>query len=147
MQAEADRVVLKHHSPVGVVINSAMEVVQFRGRTTPYLEPAPGKPSLNLLKLAQNGLALELRTLIAAARKKDIPVRKEGVPFDGNGQNRILDLSVTPLGEKGREKEQSENRFYLVLFEDTTPRQMHSGEAAHRTKQNPAQQISRKSNG
>ena len=45
VQAEADRVVLKHHAPVGVVINSAMEVVQFRGQTTPYLAPAPGKPS------------------------------------------------------------------------------------------------------
>ncbi len=60
VEVEADRLVLKHHAPVGVVINNAMEVVQFRGRTTPCLEPAPGKPSLNLLKLARNGLALEL---------------------------------------------------------------------------------------
>jgi two-component system CheB/CheR fusion protein len=130
VHAEADRVVLKHYAPVGVVINSAMDVVQFRGRTTPYLEPAPGKPSLNLMKLARNGLALELRTLIGTARKKDIPVRKEGVPFDGNGQKRFLDLSVTPLGEKGQEKEQSENRFYLVLFEDATPQLTLPAEAA-----------------
>jgi two-component system CheB/CheR fusion protein len=130
VQAEADGVVLRHHAPVGVVINSMMEVVQFRGETTPYLAPAPGKPSLNLLKLARSGLALELRTLIGAARKKDAPVRKEGVPFDGNGQKRFLDLSVTPLGEKGQEKEHSENRFYLVLFEDGMPRGTPPGEAA-----------------
>jgi two-component system CheB/CheR fusion protein len=134
VQAEADRIVLKYHAPVGVVINNAMEVVQFRGRTTPYLEPAPGKPSLNLLKLARNGLALELRTLIGAARKKDTPVRKNGVQFDGNGQKRFLDLSVTPLGEKGREKEHSENRFYLVLFEETMPEWTLPAKGAHKTK-------------
>lgn len=76
--AEADRQLLKSHTPAGVIINSAMDVVQFRGRTTPYLEQAPGKPSLNVLKLARNGLAMELRTLIGAAKKKRAPIRKDG---------------------------------------------------------------------
>ncbi|WP_433967055.1 hypothetical protein [Tunturiibacter gelidiferens] len=70
VQAEADRVVLTEHAPVGVVINREMEVVQFRGRTTPYLAPPPGTPSLNVLKLARNGLAIELRALITAATKR-----------------------------------------------------------------------------
>ncbi len=112
-QAEADRLVLKKHAPVGVVVNSAMEVVQFRGRTTPYLEPAPGRPTLNLLKLARNGLALELRSLINAATKKDVPVKKDAVAFDDNGHKRLLNLSVSPLGEKGS----GYKRCFLVLFE------------------------------
>ncbi len=89
VQAEADRIVLKNHSPAGVVVNRAMEVVHFRGRTAPYLEPAPGKPSLNVLKLARNGLAIELRTLIGAAIKKDAPIQREGVSFNGNGHRSI----------------------------------------------------------
>jgi len=122
VQAEADRVVLKNHAPVGVVINGAMEVVQYRGRTTPYLEAAPGKPSLNVLKLARNGLAIELRALIAAAQKKDAPVGKDGVPFGGNGHKRILNLSVTPLGEKGaRGNGLGDKRSFLILFDDVTP--------------------------
>jgi two-component system, chemotaxis family, CheB/CheR fusion protein len=128
VQAEADRAVLKNHAPVGVVINSAMEVVQFRGRTTPYLEPAPGKPSLNVLKLAQNGLAVELRTLIGAARKKGTPVRKDGVVFDGNGHKRILDLSVLPLGEK----DSAGSLFFVVLFDDVTPRWTPSADVSRR---------------
>ncbi len=110
IQAEADRLVLKNHTPVGVVVNRAMEILQFRGRTTPYLEQAPGKPSLNLLKLARHGLAIELRTLINASIKKDLPVRKDGVTFEDNGHQQILNLSVSPLGEKG-------SGFFLVLFE------------------------------
>jgi two-component system, chemotaxis family, CheB/CheR fusion protein len=39
-------------------VNKAMEVVQIRGRTTPYLEQSSGKPTLNVLKLARNGLAV-----------------------------------------------------------------------------------------
>lgn len=117
VQAEADRIVLNNHAPAGVVVNSRMEVVQFRGRTTPYLEQSHGKPSLNVLKLARNGLAMELRMLLSAAAKKGNPVRKNGVVFDSDGHKRVLNLSVSPLGEKSSPG----NRFYLVLFEDVTP--------------------------
>jgi two-component system, chemotaxis family, CheB/CheR fusion protein len=138
VHAEADRVVLNHHAPVGVVINGAMEVVQFRGRTNPYLEPAPGKPSLNLLKMARNGLSIELRALIDAAQRKRAPANKHGVRFDGNGPTRILDLSVTPLGEngkkanggrenRGRERERDRDRHFLILFDDVTPQSMPPG--------------------
>ncbi|HEY6967584.1 MAG TPA: PAS domain-containing protein, partial [Candidatus Angelobacter sp.] len=117
VQAEADRLVLMNYAPVGVVINGAMEVVQFRGRTTPYLEPAPGKPTVNLLKLAQNGLAIELRSLVNAARKKHAPVKKEGVSFQSNGRKRIVNISVSPLGGKSAS---ANERHYLILFEDVT---------------------------
>jgi two-component system CheB/CheR fusion protein len=116
LQAEADRLVLKNYGPAGVVINGAMEVLHFRGRTAPYLEQAPGKASLNVLKLARNGLGIELRTLISAAGKKDTPAKKEGVPFADNGQKRTLNLSVSPLGKKGS----GDKRFFLVLFDDVT---------------------------
>ena len=117
IQAETDRIVLKDHSPAGVVVNRAMEVVHFRGRTAPYLEPAPGKPSLNVVKLARNGLAVELRTLIGAAIKRDTPVLRDGVSSNGDGHPRILNLSVTPLGDKGPKG----RSFFLVLFDEVTP--------------------------
>jgi two-component system CheB/CheR fusion protein len=130
VQAEADRLLLKEHTPPGVIVNKAMEVVQFRGRTTPYLEQSSGKPTLNVLKLARNGLAVELRTLIAAASKKGTPIRQEGVLFEGNGQKQILNLTVAPLGKKGEQRGKSGTKavanassrkeFFLVLFEDVT---------------------------
>ena len=126
VQAEADRIVLKNHSPAGVVINSGMEVVQFRGRTAPYLEQAPGRPSLNVLKLARNGLAAELRMVISESTKKDAPVKTDGIFFEGNDRKRVLNLSVTPLGNKNS----GEKRFFLVLFEDVTPRWIPGPEAA-----------------
>ena len=132
VEAEADRLILKLHAPVGVVINSAMEVVQFRGRTTPYLEPAPGKPTLNVLKLARNGLALELRSLIAAARKKNAPAEKNNISLDGH--KTTVNISVSPLGNKDLSKEE---RHFLVLFEDVT-RMSGSREVPPRTAQRGA---------
>jgi two-component system CheB/CheR fusion protein len=113
IQAEADRLVLKDYAPVGVVINRAMEVLQFRGRTSPYLEQAPGKASLNLLKLARNGLSIELRTLINASIKKGVSIRKENVVFDDSGHKKLLNLAVSPLGDK----EGGDKQFFVVLFE------------------------------
>jgi two-component system CheB/CheR fusion protein len=122
VQAEADRVVLREHAPVGVVINREMEVVQFRGDTAPYLAPPPGRPSVNVLKLARNGLAIELRALITAATKKGGVARKDGIAFDENGHKRTLNLSVTPLGDKrSTEKGAQAGHPFLILFDDVTP--------------------------
>ena len=118
-QGEADRAILKHHAPVGVVINGAMEIVQFRGRTAPYLEPPSGKPSLNILKLARNGLAMELRTLISTARKKGAPVKKKGVVLAIDGAKKLVNLSIEPLGNKTSSNSKDE-RYLLVLFEEAT---------------------------
>ncbi|HET7150674.1 MAG TPA: chemotaxis protein CheB [Candidatus Acidoferrum sp.] len=124
-QLEADRIVLQNYAPVGVVVNANLEVVQFRGRTTPYLEQAPGKPSLNVLKLARKGLATELRSLINAARKKGAAVKKNGIGFDDNGNKQILNLSVSQLG---RERSSSPNeRYFLILFEEVTSQRIISG--------------------
>ena len=138
VQAEADRVVLRDHSPVGVVINREMEVVQFRGQTTPYLAPPPGKPSVNVLKLARNGLAIELRALIAAAMKNGAATRKDGIAFNENGHKQMLNLSVTPLGdkrltEKGASGTQNRH-FFLILFDDATPQWPAAIEAASERK-------------
>jgi len=122
VQAEADRLVLREHAPVGVVINSEMEVVQFRGQTSPYLAPPPGKPSLNVLKLARNGLAIELRSLINNAAKMGGTARKTDVSFEENGHRRTLNLTVAPLGDRQPTEKGERNRnFSLILFDDVTP--------------------------
>jgi two-component system, chemotaxis family, CheB/CheR fusion protein len=132
VQVEADRVVLKHHAPVGVVVDEALDVIQFRGRTTPYLEPSPGKASFNVLKLARNGLGIELRTLIRSAKEKNAPVKQDGVVFDLDGHRRILILSVSPLGEKSLPWN---DRHLLILFEDVTARRIADSVGPSRAKQ------------
>jgi len=108
---EADHVLLAHFTPPGVVINENMEIVQFRGRTSPYLEPAPGTASFNLLKMAREGLLAEIRTAIHAARRKEMPVRRSGVHVKTNGHSIVIDLEVIPFTTA------VPGRYYAVLFE------------------------------
>src|SRR6185437_3701644 len=111
-QQGADRLVLKKYAPPGVVINDDMEILQFRGSIGPYIEPAPGKASLHLLKIARKEFVAELRTAINKAKKTRLPVKHQSVEFNRNGQSKAVNISVERLGT-------SEHHQYLVLFERT----------------------------
>ena len=85
-----DALVLARYGPPGVVVNERLEVVQFRGRTGPYLEPPQGEPQSQLLKMARAGLTSPLRLALAKARQTSAPVRKERVAVDGREPGRLL---------------------------------------------------------
>jgi two-component system, chemotaxis family, CheB/CheR fusion protein len=107
---EAERILLSRYVPAGVLVNDEMQILQFRGRTGPYLEPAPGEATLNLLKMARQGLAFELRTLIQRAKKNEGPVRQH-TRIKSEGEHRDVLLEVTTLrGSSPTE------RYFLVLF-------------------------------
>jgi two-component system, chemotaxis family, CheB/CheR fusion protein len=74
------------------VINADLEVLQFRGMTSPYLSPAPGRASFNILKMAREGLMLPLRTAINKAKKEKQRVRKENVQLENDGQVKWVTL-------------------------------------------------------
>ena len=117
LQEVADRIVLKECAPPGVIVNDALEILQFRGRTSPYLEPASGRANLNILNMVCEELAIALRTAIASARKRAIPIHKKNVPLDRSGKRRVVHLSVIPMDEPAT----GMGRCYLILFEDAPP--------------------------
>ena len=43
LQTEADRLVLARYGPPGVIVNGDLEILHFRGHTSPYLEPSPAR--------------------------------------------------------------------------------------------------------
>jgi two-component system CheB/CheR fusion protein len=110
---EADRIVWNKYAPAGVIINSELEIIQFRGDTSPYLSPAPGKPSFNLLNMAGANLRLELRTALMEAKRLDIPVRKANIPLSGKGQLKEVTIEVISL-----KAPQTKESYFLVLFEE-----------------------------
>ncbi len=116
-QELADQLMLKDYAPAGVIVNEALEILHFRGQTSPYLEQSSGRANLNLLNMVREELAIPLRTILALAKKKAVPVKKKNVEFEHSGKKRIVNLSVTPLGISDPTKE----RCYLILFEDATP--------------------------
>jgi two-component system CheB/CheR fusion protein len=114
VQREADRIVLSRYAPVGVVIDEAMVVLQFRGRTGPYLEPAPGMASLDLLRMLREGLLAEVRTAINQAKAGNASVTRDGLRVTESGTQpvrvEVIPFKVPPAGV----------RFFLVLFQDVS---------------------------
>ena len=123
-QQEADHIVLRAYAPPGIVINENMEILQFRGAIAPYVEPAPGRASLNLLKIAKRELVAELRTVVNQAKKTHASVKRKSVEFRRKGQLRSVNISVEPMGSA------TESPHYLVLFERALPNGSIAGKLA-----------------
>ena len=109
-QREADRLMVGAFAPPGVLVSDEMQIVQFRGTTTPYLMPPTGKASFDVLKMCREGLALPLRAAIGKARKENKPVRRAGVRVGQDGHARTVDIQVIPLRNQ-------HERYFLILFE------------------------------
>ena len=73
---QLDRLMLARYAPPGVLITEKLDVLQFRGHTGAYLQPAPGEPQNNLMKMARPGLLAPLRAAIAEVKKEMAPIRK-----------------------------------------------------------------------
>jgi two-component system, chemotaxis family, CheB/CheR fusion protein len=116
MEKQADLIVLNEYAPVGVVINSASEILQFRGQTSSYLEPAPGKASFNLLKMAKSGLRVQLREAIQQAKNQQLPSQRTGLQITENHRIRQVKINVTPFPTNAAVKD-----YFLVLFQDEPP--------------------------
>ncbi len=116
VQRDADRVLLARYLPAGVLINENHEILQFRGDTGRYLAPAPGKASLNMLKMAREGLLVSLRALLQCARREDAVVREEGVHVKTSSGYTDVTLAVIPLGRPN-----TSERCYWILFENPAP--------------------------
>lgn len=111
IQHEADRVIQDRYAPPGVIVDSDSQIVQFRGQTGRFLEPAPGDPSLNVLKMAREGLLYGLRMALNEARKSSAPVVKQGLRVRANGGSLVVAVEIVPLA--GNHKP-----HFLVLFHE-----------------------------
>jgi two-component system, chemotaxis family, CheB/CheR fusion protein len=110
----ADRLVLDRYAPVGVTIDEDLNIVQFRGQTGAYLEPAAGIPSFNLFKMAKPELVVELRTAVYRARQRHEITRHEGLLLKTAIGVKTIDIEVIPF------KVGAANKSYLlVLFQES----------------------------
>ncbi|NEU07270.1 chemotaxis protein CheR [Flavihumibacter sp. R14] len=108
----ADDILLQGYAPSGVLINDNYDIIQFRGHLDQWLTPSPGKASLNILKMTREGLAFELRNLLAQSKKNSEPVRKEAIYYKAGKTQHYANLEVIPIPD-------SNGLHYLVLFQNS----------------------------
>lgn len=115
LEKAVDALLLKKFTPASVVIDGNMDIVQFRGSTGLFLEPTPGKASLNLLKMARPGLGFELRNAVHKAMKSAEVVRKPELEINSNGKVYHINIEIVPV------KTELDDPYYLVAFEEAPP--------------------------
>jgi two-component system CheB/CheR fusion protein len=111
-QREADRLVLSQYAPAGVLVNENLDIIHFRGQTGEFLAPAPGEASFNVLKMAREGLFIELRSALNECRHTNAEMRREHVHLRSNNEVSEITLRVQPLSVPG-----ANQRCFLILFE------------------------------
>ena len=114
-QRQAEHLLVSRFAPPGILVNERMEILQFRGRTGAFLEPPPGQPDANLLRMARAGLAPRLREAFERAKAQGTTTRQANLSVETDTGARTVDLEVVALtGHSG-----TAERFFLVLFHES----------------------------
>jgi len=106
---EADRLLLARFAPACVLVNQALTILQFRGQTGPYLEPAGGPPSFDLRRVIRPELLVQILPAIGETSKTGVASRRD-VRLDA----REISIEVIPLAGSGS------RQSFLILFDDGT---------------------------
>jgi two-component system, chemotaxis family, CheB/CheR fusion protein len=123
--AGAETVLLAKHGPAAVLVSSDLEILQFSGRTSAFLDPATGPASLSLAKMARDSLVWEIRSAIQKSRKTGAPVRTTRIPIASNGSTRDASVEVIPLPARS-----GEERNFWVVFEASAEKDIPAGSQA-----------------
>jgi len=121
IQKEFDRRLLSQYAPAAVFVTEDLEIVHTRGDVNNYLTLATGRPSFSLLKMAPEGMLLDLRNAIARAKKELRPVRRENIrikKLDGGRKSseqrsRTVNFEVVPL-----RMTQVKQLYLMVIFDE-----------------------------
>jgi two-component system, chemotaxis family, CheB/CheR fusion protein len=109
-----DEVLLKKYTPACVVVNEDLDILQFRGSTGLFLEPTPGRASLNLLKMARSAIGFELRAIVLKSAKTGLPAEKTWVETTEENKSKKLSIESLPI------KPETDNidKYFLVIFRE-----------------------------
>ncbi|MET0357301.1 MAG: chemotaxis protein CheB [Cellvibrio sp.] len=112
VQRKADGLLLSRFSPASILVDDRLNIVQFRGQTSPYLEHASGTASLNLHRVAHPGILLQLIPTIKEAQQTGTTVFKNDLRIETQTGTREGTLEVIPMREPA-----TKTSFCLILFD------------------------------
>lgn len=114
----ADSVLLSKYTPASVIVNEQMDIVHINASIAEFIELSAGKPTFNLLKMAKEGLAFELRNAWHKVKEKDAFVKKERIQIKSKGNTEEITIEMQRL-------EETSEPYFLVLFYKTNIDQEH----------------------
>jgi two-component system CheB/CheR fusion protein len=112
VQRKADGLLLSRFSPASILVDDRMNIVQFRGQTSPYLEHASGTASLNLHRVAHPGILMQLVPLLNEVQTSGRMVFKDDLRIETLNGMREGTVELIPLREPS-----TKTGFCLILFD------------------------------
>src|SRR5260370_18180532 len=122
-QKEFDRRLLTQYTPATVFVNEDMEIIHTRGNVNRSLKLTTDRPSSSTLKMAREGLDVELRNAIVRATHENVIVGKRNLQVKfGNGDGagsaatdsaRLVNFDVIPVA-LGNMKE----LYFMIVFQE-----------------------------
>jgi two-component system, chemotaxis family, CheB/CheR fusion protein len=98
----------------GIVVDKNLTITQFFGETSPYLSPATGRASFNVLNMIREDLVIDLRMLLQEARKTERTAVREGIKIYNKRMASEITLEIVP-------KKTAAGTFFLVVFKGSAP--------------------------
>jgi two-component system CheB/CheR fusion protein len=93
-------ILLENYMPACAVINKELDILQFRGSTSIYLEHTSGTASLNIMKLIRPELMYGLRMAINQALSSQEEVSKKSLEITVNKVTQPVSVDIRPLPGK-----------------------------------------------
>ncbi len=115
-----EQTLLQQVAPTGALINGRGDILYLHGRTGMYLESPPGEIGINnILKMAREGLRLQLTTTLRRALSSQQLSRCNGLRVKTNGGQKTINLTIRPV-VTGPSTAPGEP-LYLVILEEVEP--------------------------
>lgn len=112
VQRKADGILLSRFSPASILVDDRLNIVQFRGQTSPYLEHSSGTASLNLHRVAQPSILMQLMPLLKEVHETGNTVFRDDLRIDSVHGQRNGSVEIIPLREPA-----TKTAFCLILFD------------------------------
>ena len=111
---KADTLILTEHTLPGVIIDSEMNILQFRGDVDKYLKLSQGVANYNLLKMAKGPLSYKLRVGIEKVKRETKSVTEQNILLKENGKSHFVEFKIIPLNIP-----QESEPFFLIIFDES----------------------------
>ncbi|MBF6568943.1 MAG: hypothetical protein IVW54_08720 [Candidatus Binataceae bacterium] len=116
-EREVERLLLARYAPACVLIDEALNILYFQGKTGRYLEHARGSASLSLQKLARPWLLADISSAIQQARREGAPAHRQNIHVEASGDRLEVNIEVIPL-----RLPDADANLLIVLFHEALTR-------------------------
>jgi len=110
-----EQALLQEIAPTAVLVDKHGNILYLHGRTGMYLELTPGEVGVNILKMAREGLKLDLTTFLHKAVTHKKTVHCPGLKVKTNGDFTYVNLTICPVAPPSSQS--IEAYLFLIILD------------------------------